>query len=96
MVEKELLDAVVREPEVVAHWMIYADTLLEAGDPRGELISLDLAIDDSRVMREDVQWRIDQIQSEERALLSERLASQAHFWQFSFWRGFIGIDDGGA
>ena len=41
--EVELLEAIYREPGVMAHRHVYADLLQARGDPRGEFIALQLA-----------------------------------------------------
>jgi uncharacterized protein (TIGR02996 family) len=86
--QQSLIDAIVAEPEASGRWIVYADWLLERGDPRGELINLELAVENRRA-EPSATARIHELVADEDALLSPRLAAQAHFWDFVFRRGFI-------
>lgn len=83
-----LIDAIVAEPNSPGPWLIYADWLLEHGDPRGELINLEIAIDDGLADPSAIERR-DRLRAGEDALLSPRLLAQAHHWNFEQRRGFI-------
>jgi uncharacterized protein (TIGR02996 family) len=82
-----LLAAIVADPDVLVNWVVYADWLLERGDPRGELINLELAIEagatDDRVERHRA------LQRDEDALVSPRLLEEVHHFHLTWWRGFI-------
>ena len=86
--QQSLIDGIVAEPEAVERWVVYADWLLERGDPRGELINLELAVESGRA-EPNATARIRDLVSEEDALLSPRLAAQSQYWRFVFRRGFI-------
>jgi uncharacterized protein (TIGR02996 family) len=73
-----LIDAIVRDPYGPG-WAVYADWLLERGDPRGELIAL--------ADRDDA--RVREILADDERLMSPRLREQAQFWQLRWRRGFI-------
>lgn len=49
---EELLDAIYASPDADGPRLVYADHLLEAGDPRGELIALQLAAERGDVTRD--------------------------------------------
>ena len=83
-----LIAAIVDDPDTIDQWLIYADWLLDRGDPRGELINLELAIDAGTADAE-AQSRVKRLRHDEDALLSPRLAAQAHYWKFDLWRGFV-------
>lgn len=73
---REALEAALAaEPENVALHSAYADLLIEEGDPRGEFIRLDLALDDEALKdqeREELKRRAEKILAEhERNWLGE-------------------------
>jgi uncharacterized protein (TIGR02996 family) len=83
----ELIAAIVEHPELLEHWTIYADWLLDRDDPRGELINVAIAIEGGL---DDVQARRRHYTLTDRErLLSPALFAQSHHWYFEFWRGFI-------
>ena len=77
----ELIAAIVENPDEPHVWNVYADWLLDQGDPRGEWIRASLESSDERVATTPM---ID-----DRMLLSPRLAEQWHLLQLDWWRGFI-------
>jgi len=83
-----LIAAIIDDPDAIDRWLVYADWLLDRGDPRGELISLEIAIEAGTADAE-AQSRVNRLRRDEDALLSPRLAAQAHYWRFDLWRGFI-------
>src|SRR5262245_62130613 len=83
-----LIAAIVDDPTATDRWLVYADWLLDRGDPRGELINLELALE-AGTADADAQSRVNRMRRDEDALLSPRLAAQAHYWRFDFWRGFV-------
>lgn len=82
----QLIAAIAEAPDDLARWSVYADWLLERGDPAGELVSLSLALEQQP--DDDLARRLDILTREER-WQSPRLAAQAHFWGFELWRGFV-------
>jgi len=99
-VESEaLIAAIVAEPDAVAPFLQYADWLLDQGDPRGELIQLQLIAESGGATDAHRIW-IKALLADEDRLLSPRLADAAHYWHLRFRRGFIrsaalcgGLDD---
>jgi len=85
---QRFIDAIVDDPTPLDWWEIYADWLLERGDPRGELIALELAVDAGRGTKE-MKQRIGELKHDEARLLSPRLFDQSHLYRFEFRRGFI-------
>jgi len=83
----ELIAAIVANPKDNGAWHVYADWLLERGDVRGELIRIAALAAAGDV---DAFWRIQLIQTnDEEKLLSPRLFSHTHHWEFGWHRGFI-------
>lgn len=80
--------SIASAPSDELRWIHYADWLLQRDDPRGELIHLELAIEQGRGT-DEMRRRVRELASAESRLLSPRLAAQSHFWRFRFWRGFI-------
>ena len=78
---QRFIDAIVEDPTALERWEVYADWLLERGDPRGELISLGL--------RGVASERIAELEHDEAHLLSPRLYDQSHLYRFEFRRSFI-------
>jgi uncharacterized protein (TIGR02996 family) len=68
--EQRLLDAIRRDPDDDGARMVYADWLLERGDPYGELISAALAGDDDRVRA---------LRDTERAAVTARMPGWARY-----------------
>jgi uncharacterized protein (TIGR02996 family) len=52
--ESEFLEAIRRDPEAVEPYSVYADWLADRGDPRGELIALQV---EARRSPDDPRWR---------------------------------------
>jgi uncharacterized protein (TIGR02996 family) len=48
-----LRDGLAREPIDWASWLVYADWLLEQGDPRGELVNLEHKLDTAKLSRDE-------------------------------------------
>lgn len=86
MDQQALIDAIAAEPRARFLWEVYADWLLDRGDPRGELIHLELAIE-SGLADPDALEQVRGVTDE--ALVSPRLRAQLQFWQLEFRRGFI-------
>ncbi len=85
--QRELIDAIVADASDRGAWGVYADWLIARADPRGELINLELAIEDGSA-GPDAENQVERL-NREHALLSPRLHAMAHAWNFTFWRGFI-------
>lgn len=83
----ELIASIAAAPADRARWAVYADWLLERGDPRGELIAMSLAAEQRS--DEALARRVEALSVDEDRLLSPELAAHAHLWLFTFWRGFI-------
>jgi len=85
---EELIAAIVAAPDDDEPWLVYTDWLLDRGDPRGELMSLQAAVD-----AEDPAaiWRLRELENDEDRLLSPRLLAQTRYWRFEWKRGFIGV-----
>src|SRR5687767_13635824 len=62
-----LEDALVADPDDLAAHSAYADYLAEQGDPRGEFIQVQLALEDARLPPAER----DQLQGRERELLTK-------------------------
>jgi uncharacterized protein (TIGR02996 family) len=58
--------AILEDPDEVAHYAAYADYLTEQGDPRGEFISVQLALEDPGRI-----WERDALAAREKELLDE-------------------------
>ena len=84
MSAEDLIAAIVANPEDESSWLVYADWLLERGDPRGELIRFVDVKDDV-----DLFWRLRQIVDDEERLISPRLAAASKQWRLDWHRGFI-------
>jgi uncharacterized protein (TIGR02996 family) len=85
---EQLLAAIAAEPETLDNWIVYADWLSDRGDPRGELIAIELALE-AGTAGDEAQARHRALVRDEDALLSPRLAAQAkHLW-LEWWRGFV-------
>ena len=53
LVERELLEAIIADPDDEASRLVYGDLLLSAGDPRGELIQIQVAAPSTAVRDEE-------------------------------------------
>jgi uncharacterized protein (TIGR02996 family) len=84
----ELRSAIAADPDAVENWLVYADWLTDRGDPRGELINLELVIETGSPS-DEVIARHRALIRDEHALLSPRLEEQAHHLELDIWRGFI-------
>jgi uncharacterized protein (TIGR02996 family) len=85
---ERLLSAIAADPDAIENWLVYADWLTDRGDPRGELIVLELAIETSTANEEAVE-RHRALLRDETAWLSPRLEAESHHLQLTLWRGFI-------
>jgi uncharacterized protein (TIGR02996 family) len=84
----ELIAAIVDDPQATERWAVYADWLLDRGDPRGELISLELAIE-AGTADDEAKRRVDELRRDPLWLLSPRLADLTRYWELEFRRGFV-------
>ncbi len=50
---KPFLESIAKSPDDITEYMVYADWLLEQGDPRGEFIHLQLQLEDETVPQKD-------------------------------------------
>jgi uncharacterized protein (TIGR02996 family) len=83
-----LIAAIVDEPGAIGPWQVYADWLLDRGDPRGELINLAIAVE-SGTADESIEARLGALASDDDAWLSPRLLAEAHHWELALSRGFV-------
>jgi uncharacterized protein (TIGR02996 family) len=83
-----LLAAIAADPDAIENWLVYADWLTDRGDPRGELIVLELAIE-TKTANEEAVDRHRALLRDESAWLSPRLEAEAHHLGLELWRGFI-------
>jgi uncharacterized protein (TIGR02996 family) len=83
---ERLLSAIAADPDAIENWLVYADWLTDRGDPRGELIVLELAIE-SKVANEEAIDRHRALLRDESACLSPRLEAEAHHVGLELWRG---------
>jgi uncharacterized protein (TIGR02996 family) len=83
-----LLAAIAAEPETIGNWIVYADWLSDRGDPRGELIAIELAIE-AGLANDEARERHRLLTRDEQQLLSPRLDAESHHLKLQFWRGFI-------
>jgi uncharacterized protein (TIGR02996 family) len=66
--ESEVLEkAIIADPHDVAAWSAYADLLLEQGDPRGEFMRVQLALEDEKLSKAER----DKLKKQEAALLKK-------------------------
>ncbi len=84
----DLRAAIAADPDAVENWLVYADWLVGRGDPRGEIIALELAIE-AGTATEEAQERHRALMRDELALVSPRLADVAHHLELGWRRGFI-------
>jgi uncharacterized protein (TIGR02996 family) len=85
---ERLLLAIAADPDAIENWLVYADWLSDHGDPRGELIALELAIE-AAVANDEAIERHRVLVRDETAWLSPRLEAEAHHLELTLWRGFI-------
>jgi uncharacterized protein (TIGR02996 family) len=85
---ERLLSAIAADPDAIENWLVYADWLTDRGDPRGELIVLELAIE-TKTANEEAIDRHRALLRDESAWLSPRLEAEAHHLGLELWRGFI-------
>ena len=75
-----LEDALAKDPDDLATHMAYADLLMELGDPRGELVRVQIALEDESL----TPARRKALRRQEEALLAHHqrawLGPMAHFW----------------
>jgi uncharacterized protein (TIGR02996 family) len=83
-----LLAAIVDDPTAIDRWLVYADWLLDRGDPRGELINLEIALEAGNADAE-ARARVNRLRREEERLFTPRFAEQSHYWSLDLWRGFV-------
>lgn len=83
-----LLAAIADDPDALENWVVYADWLSERDDPRGELINLELAIEDGAKDDALVERR-NRLANDEDALVGDRLRAEVHHCELDWWRGFI-------
>ena len=57
------LAMLLKDPESLENWLVYADWLQERGDPRGELIVLDIRLEDETTASEDRDGLREKIQT---------------------------------
>jgi uncharacterized protein (TIGR02996 family) len=94
---REALEAaLVEHPDDLASHMAYADHLAEEGDPRGEFIQVQLALEDPRRPageRKRLQEREQELLRAHAAAWLGRLAahvdSNMQFWSYRFARGWL-------
>jgi uncharacterized protein (TIGR02996 family) len=94
---REALEAtLVEHPDDVATHMAYADHLAEQGDPRGELIQVQLALEDPRrsiAERRRLEEREQQLLRAHQAAWLGKLARHVDpgmgYWGFRFARGWL-------
>src|SRR6185436_18829491 len=91
-----LLAEVIADPRAIAPRLVYADALLEAGDPRGELIQVQCALealDPDDPARDALEARAtDLLALHEPAWtweLRERCELHDHPFEFAYRRGFV-------
>jgi uncharacterized protein (TIGR02996 family) len=89
--DQKFLDAIYADPASDDARLVYADVLLERGDPRGEMIQIQCEI--ARINEDDERWH--RIRHRERTLLrenepewSKELLALGNFF-FRFHRGFV-------
>jgi uncharacterized protein (TIGR02996 family) len=77
---QSLEDAIAEDPDDLASHMAYADHLVELGDPRGELIQVQLALEDEKLSAA----KRKKLQAREEALLKQHartwLGPMAAYW----------------
>jgi uncharacterized protein (TIGR02996 family) len=94
MLADELVAAIEADPDDVENYRVYADVLERAGDPRGQLITMQLLLETLRdaVKREHLQNRIVQYIDRHRAAFVPRMtaslptATLLQYWRFGFQR----------
>jgi len=89
----ELLQVIADNPDDHNGWLLYADWLQQHGEPRGELIALDIAIESAtgdRVVELEVA-RHRLLQSSGAALLGDTLAKvvASGYCEVAWRRGFV-------
>jgi len=92
----ELVAAIEADPDDAENYRVYADALEHAGDPRGQLITMQLLLETLRdpPKRDHLERRIVQYFDRHRAALAPRVAGQLPtatllgFWRFGFQRSW--------
>jgi uncharacterized protein (TIGR02996 family) len=92
----ELVAAIEADPDDVENYRVYADALAHAGDPRGQLITMQLLLETLRdpPKRDHLERRIVEYFDRHRAALAPRIAdimmtkTLLSDWRFGFQRRF--------
>jgi uncharacterized protein (TIGR02996 family) len=94
--EDKVLREIYEDPLADAPRLVYADLLLERGDPRGELITLqferrDKGLDESKKARE--RWLLKQHMKDWLGGLAPAVSNTQSYSRSTFERGFVAIAD---
>jgi uncharacterized protein (TIGR02996 family) len=93
----ELLAAILEAPDDDSPRLVYADALLERGDPRGELIQIQCALAKRRAAGERIEHE-DPLAKRNRGLLAKHekdwlVPIRAHLRSWTWSRGFVEVVD---
>ncbi len=86
--EQQFVDAIAEDPTALDRWDVYADWLLERGELRGELISLELATEAGRGS-DEIASRITSLKYYTQHLVTPRLLEELRHWKLDWRRGFV-------
>ncbi len=94
--EEKVLAEIYEDPRADGPRLVYADLLLERGDPRGELITLqferrDKGLDESRKARE--RWLMKQHMKTWLGGLAPAVSNTQSYSRTTFERGFVALAD---